>query len=334
MTLIIAVEVLINYCVFFFCFVFSQNPAYAVTSPPPHDMRLKIFEWEPQGTMASVQTDFSKEKQCKWDMGAKGEDDEHIYDTIQEPFSSSEGKKLDGVDPCSYCTPVKHFGDETANHSQLKGGASNYMKLRLENSQLETEADTYTSLHPGDSQLRPGDSQIRPGDSQLRPGDSQLRPGDSQLRPDEANYSKSETETDNYTSLHPGDSQLEAEGASYSQLGPEGANYSQLGPEGANYSQLGPEDSQLETEADDYSKLRVESANHSQLGAEGANYSQLDTTGMLGLQYINVRRSTTIPNPYDFFPNTSSIEPTAFTGENILESEQDEYMNMASPPSP
>ena len=300
-------------------------------------MRLKIFEWEPQSTMESVQTDFSQKKQCKWDMGAEGEDDEHIYDTIQEPFSSSEGKKLDGVDPCSYCTPVKHFGGETANHSQLKDGASNYMKLRLENSQLETEADTYTSLHPGDSQLHPGDSQ-------LCPGDSQLRPGDSQLRPDEANYSKFETETDNYTSLHPGDSQLEAEaasysqlgpeGASYSQLGPEGANYSQLGPEGANYSQLGPEDSQLETEADDYSKLHVESANHSQLGAEAANYSQLDTTGMLGLQYINVRRSTTIPNPYDFFPNTSSVEPTAFTGENILESEQDEYMNMASPPSP
>ena len=283
-------------------------------------MRLKIFEWEPQGTMASVQTDLSQEKQCKWDMGAKGEDDEHIYDTIQEPFSSSEGKKLDGVDPCSYCTPVKQFGGETASHSQLKNGASNYMKLHLENSQLETEADTYTSL--------------RPGGSQLHPGGSQLHPGNSQLRPEEANYSKFETETDNYTSLHPGDSQLGPEGASYSQLGPEGASYSQLGPEEANYSQLGPEDSQLETEADDYSKLRVESANHSQPGAEGANYSQLDTTGMLGLQYINVRRSTTIPNPYDFPPNTSSIEPTAFTSENVLESEQDEYMNMASPPSP
>ena len=303
-------------------------------------MRLKIFEWEPQGTMASVQTDLSQEKQCKWDMGAKGEDDEHIYDTIQEPFSSSEGKKLDGVDPCSYCTPVKQFGGETASHSQLKNGASNYMKLHLENSQLETEADTYTSLRPGGSQLHPGNSQLRPEEANyskfetetdnytsLHPGDSQLGPEGasySQFRPEEANYSKFETETDNYTSLHPGDSQL----------GPEGASYSQLGPEEANYSQLGPEDSQLETEADDYSKLRVESANHSQPGAEGANYSQLDTTGMLGLQYINVRRSTAIPNPYDFPPNTSSIEPTAFTSENVLESEQDEYMNMASPPSP
>ena len=330
MALIIAIEVLINYCLFV-CFIFSQNPAYAATSPPHHDMRLKIFEWEPQGTMASVQTDLSQEKQCKWDMGAEGEDDEHIYDTIQEPFSSSEGKKLDRVDPCSYCTPVKHFGGETANRSQLNDGAANYMKLRLENSQLETEADNYTSLHSGDSQLRPGDSHLRPGDSQLRPGDSQLRPGNSQLcpgnsqlGPEETNYSKFETETDNYTSLHPGDSQLEAEAA----------NYSQLGPEGANYSQLGPEDSQLEAEADNYSKLRVESANHSQLGAEGVNYSQLDTTGMLGLQYINVRRSTTIPNSYDFLPNTSSVEPTDFTGENVLESEQDEYVNMASPPSP
>ena len=263
-------------------------------------MRLKIFEWEPQANMATAKADLPQEKQCKWDMGAEGEDDEHIYDTIKEPFSSSEEKKLDGAGPCSYCTPVKLFGGETANHSQFNNEADNYMKLHLQNSQLEAEPDNYTSLCSRDSQLHHGDSQ---------------------LRPEAANYSQ--PRSDIHTNLRPGDSQLEA-GA---------ANYSQLGPEGANYSQLGPEDSQLEAEAVDYSKLRTETANHSQLGAEGPNYSQLDTTGMLRPQYINVRRSTAIPNAYDFLPNNSFIEPAASTSENVLASEQDEYVTMASPPS-
>ena len=313
MTLINAVVVLITFfndwlidCFIYFYYC-SRNLGYVATSPAPHrDMRLKIFEWEPQANMATPQADLPQEKQCKWDMGAEGEDDEHIYDTIKEPFSLSEEKKLDGAGPCSYCTPVKLCGGETANHSQFKDEADNYMKLRLENSQLEAEPDNYTSLSPRDSQLHHGDSQLRPEAANY-----------SQPRSKEAN------KTDIHTNLCPGDSQLET-GA---------ANYSQLGPEGANYSQLGPEDSQLEAEADDYSNLRAETANHSQLGAEGANYSQLDTTGMLRPQYINVRRSTAIPNAYAFLPNNSFIDPAASTSENVLASEQDEYVTMASPPS-